>query len=53
MACLKELSKYLLKIQDANVPLIFRPLHEAEGGGGETGSWFWWGAAGSDVYKGI
>ena len=51
MACLKELATYLKKIQDANVPLIFRPLHEAEGGGGETGSWFWWGASGSEVYK--
>lgn len=53
MACLKELSTYLLKIQDAGVPLIFRPLHEAEGGGGETGSWFWWGTGGSEVYKEI
>ncbi|MBR1592979.1 MAG: glycoside hydrolase [Ruminococcus sp.] len=53
MAALKELSTYLLKLQDENVPLVFRPLHEAEGGGGETGSWFWWGASGSAVYKDI
>lgn len=53
MAALEELASYLTKLQDANVPLIFRPLHEAEGGGGETGSWFWWGAAGSSVYKEI
>lgn len=53
MACLEEISTYLLKLQDAGVPLIFRPLHEAEGGGDETGSWFWWGAAGSSVYKQI
>ena len=53
MAALEELASYLTRLQDANVPLIFRPLHEAEGGGGETGSWFWWGAAGSDVYKQI
>lgn len=53
LAALEELSTYLLKLQDANVPLIFRPLHEAEGSGGETGSWFWWGAAGSEVYKEI
>ena len=51
MACLKKLSESLLKIQDAGVPLIFRPLHEAEGGGGEQGSWFWWGTGGSKVYK--
>lgn len=37
MLCLKNLAAELQKLQDANVPLIFRPLHEAEGGGGETG----------------
>ncbi len=51
MLCLKGLAAELQKLQDANVPLIFRPLHEAEGGGGETGSWFWWGKEGSAVYK--
>ncbi len=30
------------KIQDAGVPVIFRPLHEAEG------AWFWWGAEGAE-----
>jgi mannan endo-1,4-beta-mannosidase len=30
----------LRKLQDANVPVLWRPLHEAEGG------WFWWGAKG-------
>ena len=49
--CLKLLAEQLQKLQDANVPVIFRPLHEAEGGGGETGSWFWWGKSGSAVYK--
>ena len=49
--CLKLLAENLQKLQDANVPVIFRPLHEAEGGGGETGSWFWWGKSGSAVYK--
>ena len=51
--CLKLLAGELTKLQDAGVPLIFRPLHEAEGGGGETGSWFWWGQKGSAVYKDI
>lgn len=51
MLCLKGLAGELQKLQDANVPLIFRPLHEAEGGGGEAGSWFWWGKEGSAVYK--
>lgn len=49
--CLKQLAEKIQKLQDANVPLIFRPLHEAEGGGGENGSWFWWGKAGSAVYR--
>ncbi len=30
----------LKKFSDANVPVLWRPLHEAEGG------WFWWGAKG-------
>jgi mannan endo-1,4-beta-mannosidase len=30
----------LKKLQDAHVPVLFRPLHEAEG------AWFWWGAKG-------
>lgn len=29
-------------LQDAGVPVLFRPLHEAEGG------WFWWGAEGPE-----
>ena len=35
----------LKRIQDENIPIIFRPLHEAEGNGGVDGSgaWFWWG----------
>lgn len=49
--CLKLLAEQLQKLQDANVPVIFRPLHEAEGGGGEDKSWFWWGKSGSAVYK--
>ncbi len=30
------------QLQDAGVPVLFRPLHEAEGG------WFWWGAEGPE-----
>lgn len=50
---LKVLAAEIQKLQDENIPLIFRPLHEAEGGGGEEGSWFWWGKDGSAVYKDI
>jgi len=35
----------LKRLQDAGVPVLFRPLHEAEGG------WFWWGAKGADACK--
>ena len=51
MLCLEGLAAEIQKLQDEGVPLIFRPLHEAEGGGGENGSWFWWGQDGSEVYK--
>ena len=34
----------LLRLKEAGVPVLWRPLHEASGG------WFWWGAAGKDAY---
>ena len=50
-AALKTLADEFNKLQEEGIPVIWRPLHEAEGGGGETGSWFWWGKEGSAVYK--
>jgi len=49
---IKLLAEQLKKLQDANVPLIFRPLHEAEGNPNTDGSraWFWWGKAGAKTY---
>lgn len=35
----------LKKLNDAGVPVLWRPLHEA------GGTWFWWSAKGPDVYK--
>jgi mannan endo-1,4-beta-mannosidase len=35
----------LKKLSDAHIPVLWRPLHEAEGG------WFWWGAKGPEPYK--
>ena len=35
----------LKKAKDADVPILWRPLHEAEGG------WFWWGAEGAEPCK--
>lgn len=37
----------LKKLQDADIPVLFRPLHEAEGG------WFWWGAQGAEPAKAL
>lgn len=35
----------LKKLQDAGIPVLWRPLHEAEGG------WFWWGAKGPEACR--
>lgn len=37
----------LKQLADADVPVLFRPLHEASGG------WFWWGARGTVPYLGL
>lgn len=39
-----NIAQELLKMQEARVPILWRPLHEASGG------WFWWGAEGPDTY---
>lgn len=39
------ISNQLKRLQNADIPVIWRPLHEAEGG------WFWWGAKGPEAYK--
>lgn len=51
LTTLKTLAKEFNKLEAEGIPVIWRPLHEAEGGGGETGSWFWWGREGSEAYK--
>ena len=48
MLAIKDLAEQLKKVQDAGVPVIFRPLHEAEGNPGKA--WFWWGDGGAEVY---
>ncbi|CAN5541744.1 glycosyl hydrolase [soil metagenome] len=35
----------LSKFDAAGVPILWRPLHEADGG------WFWWGSKGPDAFK--
>ncbi|HYO24389.1 MAG TPA: glycosyl hydrolase, partial [Lacipirellulaceae bacterium] len=37
----------LKKFQAAGVPVLWRPLHEAQGG------WFWWGAHGPETFKSL
>ena len=38
---------YLKQLNDENIPVLFRPLHEASGG------WFWWGAKGPEPCKAL
>ncbi len=38
------ISCLLAKLGRADIPILWRPLHEASGG------WFWWGAKGADAY---
>ncbi|MDO5560190.1 MAG: glycosyl hydrolase [Oscillospiraceae bacterium] len=53
MAAIEDMAEQLARLQEAGVPIILRPFHEAEGNGGlkGEGAWFWWGAAGADVYR--
>ncbi len=44
MADIDAIAAQLLILQEAGVPILWRPLHEASGG------WFWWGAAGAEPY---
>lgn len=45
MADIAEIAKQLTKLKEADVPILWRPLHEAEG------AWFWWGAEGPEPCK--
>ena len=42
---LEKIADYLLLLNNKNIPVIWRPLHEA------AGTWFWWGAKGPEAYK--
>lgn len=39
------IASYLKQFNDAGIPILWRPLHEAEG------TWFWWGAKGAEPCK--
>ncbi len=40
-----EISKQLQILQEKDITIFWRPLHEASGG------WFWWGASGEESFK--
>ncbi|WP_167616547.1 glycosyl hydrolase [Maribellus sediminis] len=53
-ADLEEIAEYLKLLKTKNIPVIWRPLHEAAGNIYEyqNGSaWFWWGNGGAEAYK--
>lgn len=49
---IEMIAKSLQELQDQDISVIFRPLHEAEGGSSLDGSysWFWWANDGAETY---
>ena len=45
LADIDKVASYLKLLQDAGIPVIWRPLHEA------SGRWFWWGREGAEPCK--
>ncbi len=45
-----RLAGYFSQLQDAGIPVLFRPLHEAAGDYGWKNPWFWWGFEGPEQY---
>lgn len=45
-----KLAGYLKLLQDAGIPVLWRPFHEAAGDY-TWGAWFWWGMKGPEVTK--
>ncbi|MBE6853980.1 MAG: beta-mannosidase, partial [Ruminococcus sp.] len=55
-AAVEDLAEQLLLCQEAGVPILFRPFHEAQGNEGNYGdgtAWFWWGDRGPEVLKSL
>jgi mannan endo-1,4-beta-mannosidase len=46
-ADMETIAGYLLLLQQKDIPVLWRPLHEAAGG------WFWWGAKGAAPLKAL
>ncbi|MGN0213622.1 MAG: glycosyl hydrolase [Muribaculaceae bacterium] len=54
LADIEKVAGYLKLLQDAGIPVIWRPLHEAAGSYSKyqtNGAWFWWGDKGVDYTK--
>lgn len=52
IADIDEIAAHLLKLKQAGVAVLWRPLHEAEGSA-RYGAWFWWGARGAEPCKAL
>lgn len=53
-----QVAKWLKPMKSANIPVLWRPLHEAQGnwteaypGTGWHKAWFWWGSDGPEAFK--
>ncbi|MCQ2155868.1 MAG: hypothetical protein MJY57_01515, partial [Bacteroidales bacterium] len=55
MKDIEKVAGYLKILQDASIPVIWRPLHEAAGNynlyGKKNNAWFWWGRGGAEPCK--
>lgn len=49
-ADVEKLAGYLKLLKDANIPVLWRPFHEAAGDY-TWGAWFWWGNSGTETTK--
>jgi mannan endo-1,4-beta-mannosidase len=49
IADIDNVSAYLKTLQDENIPVLWRPLHEAAGD--YNNAWFWWGRYGVEYTK--
>ena len=53
MEDLDKAAALLQQLKDLDIPVLWRPLHEAAGNWtlfNSTGAWFWWGASGPQPY---
>ena len=53
---IEEVAGYLQLLENENIPVIWRPLHEAAGNYnlyGPNGAWFWWGRGGAEPCKAL